>query len=259
MFSKQYLALLIIFGVVLTYFHCDAFTLRDEDDDDSAADVTEESDSDEDLSGKRKLDFNYLFLCSNEILFLDEKRAIESFLEDQQDANQYLDQARRLFSDQKSHMKEAKKKFVEKIFHFKKNQNLFFSFEDTKKSVNDSCIHDIVQIWTLGLHGIRHSHKLRAKNKLKMKHLVFSSAWKLIKFILDSTWNFIFFLLSCHKNNTIYKDSINLKFLCLLNIVWVELQETDKKNLNSKQIFPKINRNPIEQLVYKRWKIIKVE
>lgn len=36
--------------------------------------------------------------------------AIRNFLEDQDDASQFLDQSRRLFSDQKSQMKEAKKK-----------------------------------------------------------------------------------------------------------------------------------------------------
>jgi hypothetical protein len=40
---------------------------------------------------------------------LEEKRAILDFLQDEEDASQFLDRSRRLFSDQKSHMKEAKK------------------------------------------------------------------------------------------------------------------------------------------------------
>jgi len=41
--------------------------------------------------------------------FLAEKRAIHNFLQGEEDASQFLDHSRRLFSsDQKSHMKEAK-------------------------------------------------------------------------------------------------------------------------------------------------------
>ncbi len=42
--------------------------------------------------------------------FLEEKRAILNFLQDGNDASQFLDHSRRLFSSQKSHMKDAKKK-----------------------------------------------------------------------------------------------------------------------------------------------------
>jgi hypothetical protein len=44
------------------------------------------------------------------LFVLDEKLAIRNFLENESEASQFLDQSRRLFSDQKSHMKEAKKK-----------------------------------------------------------------------------------------------------------------------------------------------------
>jgi hypothetical protein len=42
--------------------------------------------------------------------FLEEKRAIFNYVQDEQDASQFLDRSRRLFGDQKSHMKEAKEK-----------------------------------------------------------------------------------------------------------------------------------------------------
>jgi hypothetical protein len=42
--------------------------------------------------------------------FSEEKRAILNFLQNGENANEFLDQSRRLFSDQKSQMKEAKKK-----------------------------------------------------------------------------------------------------------------------------------------------------
>jgi hypothetical protein len=43
--------------------------------------------------------------------FSEEKRAILNFLQEDEDASQFLDQSRRLLtSDQKSHMKEAKEK-----------------------------------------------------------------------------------------------------------------------------------------------------
>ena len=44
------------------------------------------------------------------MMLSEEKRAIRDFLENEDDASQFLDQSRRLFSDQKSQMKEAKKK-----------------------------------------------------------------------------------------------------------------------------------------------------
>lgn len=42
--------------------------------------------------------------------FVDEERAIRAFLEDGDEASQFLDRSSRLFYNQKSHMKEAKKK-----------------------------------------------------------------------------------------------------------------------------------------------------
>ena len=42
--------------------------------------------------------------------FSAEKRAIRNFIQEQEDASQFLDRSERLFSDQKSQMKEAKKK-----------------------------------------------------------------------------------------------------------------------------------------------------
>jgi len=53
------------------------------------------------------IDFLFLLIIFD---FLEEKRAVLTFLQDGEDASQFLDQSRRLFSGTKDHMKEAKKK-----------------------------------------------------------------------------------------------------------------------------------------------------
>jgi hypothetical protein len=62
------------------------------------------------MSVRKQLAFFKIFNISLISQFSEEKRAILNFLQDGENANEFLDQSRRLFSDQKSQMKEAKKK-----------------------------------------------------------------------------------------------------------------------------------------------------
>ncbi|CAF2467152.1 unnamed protein product [Rotaria sp. Silwood2] len=95
--SKYLAVLLMLFGLLFTLTQCERLTLNDRhtDDSDSAEGGDDSSDDVDDA-------------------LREEKRAIQDFLQNEDDASQFLDQSRRLFSDQKSHMKEAKKKYEEK-------------------------------------------------------------------------------------------------------------------------------------------------
>ncbi len=62
------------------------------------------------MSVRKQLAFFKIFNISLTSQFSEEKRAILNFLQNGENANEFLDQSRRLFSDQKSQMKEAKKK-----------------------------------------------------------------------------------------------------------------------------------------------------
>jgi len=99
--NSKYLAiLLIVFGLLFTLAQCGRLTLRDQGDDDDSNDSDGGGDGGDSGDDAAELP--------------DEKRAILSFMQDEQDASQFLDRSGRLFGDQKSHMKEAKKKYEEK-------------------------------------------------------------------------------------------------------------------------------------------------
>ncbi|UJR30720.1 hypothetical protein I4U23_018240 [Adineta vaga] len=98
--TKYLSVLLLTFGLLITLAQCGRLTKRsngeDADDNDDNDDNTNEEYTN-DNTGLRS-----------------EKRAIRDFLENEEDASEFLDRSSRLFSDQKSHMKEAKKKYEEK-------------------------------------------------------------------------------------------------------------------------------------------------
>ena len=95
--SKVLAISLMVFGLVFAFVECGRLTERANDNDSS------ESDDD-------SVDTN----ADDDASLREEKRAIRNFLENEENASQFLDQSRRLFSDPKSHMKEAKKKYEEK-------------------------------------------------------------------------------------------------------------------------------------------------
>ena len=110
--SKLFVALFLIFGIVIGYTQAGRLSLRDDsDDDDDASRDTSNGDDDQaaDLESKTMDERGAVAFFDSS---LDEKRSIQNFLEDDDEASQFLDRSSRLFSDQKSHMKEAKKKFV---------------------------------------------------------------------------------------------------------------------------------------------------
>jgi len=94
--SKTLVLVFLVCGVLLVVTECARLAKRDADD------FQNDDDDDDDTSDDADL--------------RQEKRAIQNFLEDEDDASQFLEnsRSRRLFSDQKSHMKEAKKKYEEK-------------------------------------------------------------------------------------------------------------------------------------------------
>ncbi|CAF1029402.1 unnamed protein product [Rotaria sp. Silwood1] len=98
--NSKYLAIsLMLFGLLFTLVQCEQLTLNDRyaDDSDTVENGDDSSDDVDDASLR------------------EEKRAIREFLQNEDDASQFLDQSRRfLTSDTKSHMKEAKKKYEEK-------------------------------------------------------------------------------------------------------------------------------------------------
>ncbi|CAF1147174.1 unnamed protein product [Rotaria sp. Silwood1] len=98
--NSKYLAIsLMLFGLLFTLVQCERLTLNDRyaDDSDTVENGDDSSDDVDDASLR------------------EEKRAIREFLQNEDDASQFLDQSRRfLTSDTKSHMKEAKKKYEEK-------------------------------------------------------------------------------------------------------------------------------------------------
>ncbi|CAF5140878.1 unnamed protein product, partial [Rotaria sp. Silwood1] len=84
----------MLFGLLFTLVQCEQLTLNDRyaDDSDTVENGDDSSDDVDDASLR------------------EEKRAIREFLQNEDDASQFLDQSRRfLTSDTKSHMKEAKK------------------------------------------------------------------------------------------------------------------------------------------------------
>lgn len=113
--SKALAILFMVFGLVFALVECGRLTERASDGDSDSSEGGDDnsassSDDDDALRGRKteicSIQFHNVYLR----IFSEEKRAIHDFLENEQDASQFLDQSRRIFSDQKSHMKEAKKK-----------------------------------------------------------------------------------------------------------------------------------------------------
>ncbi|CAF0870759.1 unnamed protein product [Rotaria sordida] len=99
--NSKYLAMvLMLFGLLFILAQCERLTLTDRYAGDS--DSVEGGGDDDNSDGV------------DDASLRDEKRAIRDFLQNEDDASQFLDQSRRLFSDAKSHMKEAKKKYEDK-------------------------------------------------------------------------------------------------------------------------------------------------
>ncbi len=110
--SKYVASLLLIFGLLFTLVQCGRLTERGQDsndDGDNANTYTGDDSNDDDNDLQSMKNKMTLFRWNFELS--DEKRAILNFLQTEDDASQFLDQSRRFLSgDQKSHMKEAKKK-----------------------------------------------------------------------------------------------------------------------------------------------------
>ncbi|CAF0962632.1 unnamed protein product [Adineta ricciae] len=103
--AKSLSILLLVFGLLFTLAQCGRLTKRsygEDADDDSNGNENENDNGADDNSVDDDADLRA------------EKRAIRAFLENENDASEFLDRSSRLFSDQKSHMKEAKKKYEEK-------------------------------------------------------------------------------------------------------------------------------------------------
>ncbi|CAF1012783.1 unnamed protein product [Adineta steineri] len=115
MHAKNLSILLFTVGLLFTLAQCGRLTVRNHEDDDNSNDDNGDNDnSNDDLTNEKRAIQNFLQDNDDDDLS-NEKRAIQNFLQDEEDASQFLDQSRRLFtSDQKSHMKEAKKAYEEK-------------------------------------------------------------------------------------------------------------------------------------------------
>ena len=133
--NTKYLGLVLIFGLLFTLAQCGRLTERNDDGDDgsdsNSAEVARRGDDDDDSdSGEtvvRSIDDDGSDSDETVVRSIEdtdeaddeslreEKRAIHEFLQGEEEASDFLDQSRRLFtSDTKSHMKEAKKKYDEK-------------------------------------------------------------------------------------------------------------------------------------------------
>lgn len=118
--SKLFLALFLIFGIVVAYTHAGRMSYRDlddsADDDNDGDNGADSGDDDAALEGETT---DQKRVRINSFDLLAEKRSIEKFLSEDDEANEFLDRSDRLFSSQRSQMKEAKKKFVPfaLIFH----------------------------------------------------------------------------------------------------------------------------------------------
>ncbi|CAM2699584.1 unnamed protein product [Rotaria socialis] len=114
--NSKYLGLLLIFGLLFTLAQCGRLTQRNDDDDSSDNDETvvrsiNDDDSDSDEAVVRSIEDADE---TDDESLREEKRAIHEFLQGEEEASEFLDQSRRLFtSDTKSHMKDAKKKYEE--------------------------------------------------------------------------------------------------------------------------------------------------
>jgi hypothetical protein len=107
--NSKLVVLFVVFGLLFTLAQCGRLTQRNQDEADDSNDNDDNDDSQDTnaaLRGRKRIDFNISLIFE----FVEEKQAIRSFLENEEDASEFLDHSRRLFSDQKSQMKEAKKK-----------------------------------------------------------------------------------------------------------------------------------------------------
>ena len=119
--NSKSLSILMIFGLLVALAQCRRYTLRSDEvnDDDSSAGGGDDSSSeasDAELRGTESMDL-YLYTIFFDIVFffyllefVDEKRAILRFLENNDDASQFLDHSRRLFSSKKGRMEEARER-----------------------------------------------------------------------------------------------------------------------------------------------------
>ncbi|CAF1168040.1 unnamed protein product, partial [Rotaria magnacalcarata] len=116
--NSKYLGLLLIFGFLFTLAQCGRLTERNDDDDSSDSNsgetVVRSIDDDDSDSGENVVRSIEDTDGADDESLREEKRAIHEFLQGDEEASQFLDQSRRLFtSDTKSHMKDAKKKYEE--------------------------------------------------------------------------------------------------------------------------------------------------